>query len=248
MHDNAAINEKIFEIEDRYWWYRARREIIVKLAGAHCRPGTRVLNLGCGTGADSARLEGQADFFNLDYSRIALGFCRRKSRGHSLCAGAEHLPLQESAFRLVLCLDVLEHLVDDCQALREIHRVLEQDQGRLLLTVPAFESLRDWRDEVAGHLRRYRRATLLALLEECGFEPLFCSYFSSLLLPAFLLERLLLPARPPERREHFPSGRGVSNFILEKVFLLEKHFLPRPGFPVGKSLICLSRPRRDRES
>ncbi|MBA2371140.1 MAG: class I SAM-dependent methyltransferase, partial [Chloroflexi bacterium] len=75
----------------------------------------------------------------------------------------------DGAFDSILCLNVLEHIEDDEDALQRFRRQLRPD-GRLLLLVPAHRFLFGGYDRAAGHLRRYDRATLRALLHRAGFE------------------------------------------------------------------------------
>ena len=72
-------------------------------------------------------------------------------------------------FDSILCFNVLEHVPDDEQALRGLRNELRPG-GRLLLLVPAHHFLYGGFDRAAGHVRRYDRAPLRALLEDAGFE------------------------------------------------------------------------------
>jgi SAM-dependent methyltransferase len=98
--------------------------------------GTRVLDLGCGTGIWLDRLAGQYGTIGvgLDVSRASLSTASQQSSGGNryLCADAGRIPLPDAAFGLVLSLDTLEHVADQQAFLREISRVLEPG-GRVFL-------------------------------------------------------------------------------------------------------------------
>jgi SAM-dependent methyltransferase len=72
-------------------------------------------------------------------------------------------------FDSILCFNVLEHVPDDGQALRGLLNELRPG-GRLLLLVPAHQLLYGGFDHAAGHVRRYDREPLRALLATAGFE------------------------------------------------------------------------------
>ena len=83
-------------------------------------------------------------------------------------------------------MDVLEHVKDEEQALSKWSHFLKPD-GFLLITVPAFQALWSYHDELLGHYRRYTRMPLEGLLKECDFYPLSTGYvFSWLLLVLWL--------------------------------------------------------------
>src|SRR3972149_2771725 len=65
-------------------------------------------------------------------------------------------PYRSAQFDAVICVDVLEHLEDDRAGLADIYRVLKPG-GRVLVTVPAFQSLWSRRDVQLPPKRRYRR-------------------------------------------------------------------------------------------
>lgn len=86
-------------------------------------------------------------------------------------------PAQHGQFDQVLLLDVIEHILDASQALRQIH-TLCADDGLVYITTPN----RDWegnadrirvtRTEDGWHVRNgYAIEQLEALLEDAGFEP-----------------------------------------------------------------------------
>ncbi len=63
----------------------------------------------------------------------------------------------------ILCFNVLEHLEDDREAVRNMIEVLEP-RGRLLLLVPAHAALFTDLDRLAGHLRRYTTRQVAEIL------------------------------------------------------------------------------------
>lgn len=77
----------------------------------------------------------------------------------------EFAPLQ---FDTVLCVNVLEHIKDDCAALANFHALL-QPGGRLVLFVPAHQFLFGTVDRQLEHYRRYSRREVRSKFEEAGF-------------------------------------------------------------------------------
>src|SRR5215208_4837048 len=76
----------------------------------------------------------------------------------------------------VLCVNVLEHVEDDRAAIRNMLDVLEPG-GHLLLFVPAFRQLYTDLDRLAGHLRRYTRATVAHTFRGSSAEIRRLEYF-----------------------------------------------------------------------
>jgi len=74
------------------------------------------------------------------------------------------------AFEVALLSEVLEHIDDDVEMLKSVHGLVARN-GRLVITVPAHMALWTQWDVVAGHVRRYERAELLAKLTQAGFAP-----------------------------------------------------------------------------
>ena len=99
-------------------------------------------------------------------------------------------------FDTIVCLNVLEHIESDIEALRNMYDALSPG-GRALVLVPRGQRLYGTLDVVLGHHRRYSRAELAAKCEEVGFtiERLF-TFNRVSVLPWFINARIL-------RRRHF---------------------------------------------
>lgn len=103
----------------------------------------------------------------VDISSAALGELR--AHGASAArASISALPCADASFDLVCALDILEHVLDDDKALRELSRVAAPD-ARMLLSVPLHEAAWTEFDEFVGHYRRYEPAQILRKLEAHGW-------------------------------------------------------------------------------
>jgi len=93
----------------------------------------------------------------------------RKGRGIYVVADAAHLPFKAGSFSQVNCSEVLEHLPEDWQALREIASVMKPG-GSLILTFPHRRSYFASDDRFVNHFRRYELDEMIANLTAVGLE------------------------------------------------------------------------------
>jgi len=120
----------------------------------------RVLNVGPSWGRDYYALTRAGhQVFNLD---IAL---QQHLPQMTIANLAQAVPFREQTFDAILLPEVLEHIWNDVDALREARRVLK-DNGRLVVTVPFFS------DSPEYHVRIHSPRSILRLLRSSGFEPL----------------------------------------------------------------------------
>src|SRR6185503_10302289 len=99
--------------DDRHWWYRGRRRIVLSQLDRLPLPQAAViLDAGCGSCRMLDELERHGMAFGLDSSAWAVAAAR--ARGHSgvMLGTVEHMPYPDGTFDLVTCLDVLEHTAD----------------------------------------------------------------------------------------------------------------------------------------
>ena len=81
------------------------------------------------------------------------------------------------AFDTVVALNVIEHIENDVQAVRNCASLLRKG-GRLIMLVPAFQSLYNSFDRDLQHYRRYTKKTATELLESNGYRVVHTSYFN----------------------------------------------------------------------
>lgn len=79
----------------------------------------------------------------------------------------QRIPLPDTTFDTVVCLQVLEHVPDPLAALREMHRVLVPG-GKLIISVPHLDYLHN----EPLDFYRYTKHGLRTLLERAGFQIL----------------------------------------------------------------------------
>ncbi|HEY2588474.1 MAG TPA: class I SAM-dependent methyltransferase [Tepidisphaeraceae bacterium] len=227
------------EREGSYWWYRARREIICDAVARHVPPAARLLDYGCGTGATARALRDAGfDLTAADVSDHSLVACREAGLP-TIDLRVEPLPV--GSMDAVLACDVLEHVEDEAGLLRQLRQALRHD-GRLILTVPAYEWLWSGEDYVSQHVRRYTRRSLLAAVRGAGLAPRWCSYFNTLRAPAvagaILTKRLLAP-RAMYRSNVEPLPHWL-NERLYRIFRLERSALRHVRFPFGTSVLLVA--------
>jgi 2-polyprenyl-3-methyl-5-hydroxy-6-metoxy-1,4-benzoquinol methylase len=103
----------------------------------------------------------------------------------------EEREVPERRFDLLLLCDVIEHVDDDVALVEPLVRKLLADGGRVVVTVPAFQSLFSAHDVAVKHHRRYRLSQLESTLEQAGLAVLGSGYLFGSLLPARAISKLL---------------------------------------------------------
>jgi SAM-dependent methyltransferase len=141
----------------------------------------------------------------------------------------------EGVADVIVMHDVLEHIADDRAAVARLWRLMVED-GRLVLSVPALPSLFGFHDEQLGHHRRYTRRALQAVLAS-AFSIERLRYFGFSLVPITAYYSRL-------RRRPYPTGSAESG-LLSRAFGSLCSLEARIPTPLGTSLVCLARPRRD---
>lgn len=85
----------------------------------------------------------------------------------------------KNRFDKVICINVLEHIRNDINALKNMNKMLKQN-GCLILIVPAFKFLYGNTDRADGHFRRYTKGEIKRKLSETGFKIIEIKYFNFL--------------------------------------------------------------------
>ena len=128
-----------------------------------------IADIGCGEGSNLAYLRSQfpqARLFGFDVSQTAMDAARRRVQAEfALLDIQKQIPPQK--FDLVVCSDVVEHLEEDLNALRNIRQVT----NRFALIATVQGRMRANEDSI-GHVRNYDYGELEQKIESAGFEVL----------------------------------------------------------------------------
>lgn len=240
---DLELEQQTHDVEEAHWWYRGRRRMIQAILDTTPLPGScRILDAGCGSGRNMELLARFGSVTGLEPAERSAATARARGAGEVVQGSLEgRLPFESGTFDLVACLDVLEHLEDDGPALRELRRATAAG-GRLLVTVPAYRLLWGTHDELAGHIRRYTRASLLSVAAAAGWWPTRVTGFNAALLLPIALARMadrLMGDRAASRSD---LGRtpGAVGAPLERILAAEARMIGSGrSLPFGVSLVAL---------
>ena len=236
--------KKMFEFEDKHFWFVAREKICQSLIDDIIYNSSvgRILDYGCGTGKLVEKLQKlyqNKEIYGVDIFNKVLSIAQKRKIANIIDLKKRHPP--KNYFDLILCLDVLEHVKDDLALLRHLKTLLRKN-GKLLLTVPAYNFLWSGEDYVSNHIRRYTRVKLKKKISQSGFRIKKISYFNTFLF--FPLIAVLLTKRIFQPRTMYLSDiQNIPeslNKILTRIFVSEKYFLKFASFPFGASIIVVA--------
>ncbi|MCL5744149.1 MAG: methyltransferase domain-containing protein [Acidobacteria bacterium] len=164
---------------------RARRYFQWQFRLAKEQLGQRVLEVGCGLGNFTRLLMDRELVVAIDAEQDCVAKLRRSFDGqsnlvalHMDVTAPDFLRLAEHNLDSIVCLNVLEHVRDHRQALCNMRAVLHL-HGKVVLIVPAFQSLYGPIDHNLGHHRRYSKESLTVLADSAGFVPVTLRYMNS---------------------------------------------------------------------
>jgi SAM-dependent methyltransferase len=235
------VYREMAELDERHWWYRARRAVLAELIRREAVPpaNARILEIGCGTGHNLGMLGqfGRIDAIELDDESRAIAEARLG--GPVMNARLPELPgIADRHYDLIAALDVIEHIDDDTGALDAIAAKLKPG-GKFVMTVPAHRWMWSAHDVVNHHKRRYSKRALRRLIQASPLRLDKLGYFNSLLFPLAVADRLAtkLRGRDDAVVELPPAPL---NAALERVFAAERHLVGRLPLPTGLSLFAVA--------
>jgi len=147
---------------------------------------------------------------------------------------------------VVFLLDVLEHIPDHVEVLRQIRKTMKPG-GLLFVTTPALKFFWTHNDDLANHQRRYARRDFHNLADEVNLKILRTDYFMFFLSPALMLYRMMFrpqkSATPEQLQDYLWRSHQVPtklvNSVLTKVFLAEASLVNHMAFPWGTSILAV---------
>jgi ubiquinone/menaquinone biosynthesis C-methylase UbiE len=235
--------------QEHFWWRGFRAFVRPAIARAAAGRRVRVLDCGCGTGANLAMLREFGPAVGIDLTWAGLAFARDRGERRVARATAGALPFPDAAFDLVTSFDMLQCVPDEAEpvALAEIRRVLGPG-GHAVLNVAAMDILWGNHSILAHEVRRYSRRGLRERLVAAGLQPLRITYTNATLFP------ILAPLRIAQRAMGLATSDADAkaeqevtipvrpvNAAMTALLRLEAAAVRAIDMPFGSSLLAVAK-------
>lgn len=135
-----------------------------------------------------------------------------------------HYPGLLHQFDTVIALNVIEHIQDDARALNNCKKLL-RDNGKLIILVPAYQSLYNPFDAELGHYKRYTLKELGKKMQATGMELVHTRYFNLAGIPGWwftgsVMKKKVIPGVQLKIFNRLvPLFRVVDNLVLKRAGL-----------------------------
>ena len=223
-------------IKTRHPWELARVQVVRDKLIPLLKKNQEAVIFDIGSG-DTFVIETLADYFpkvtfyaiDIAFDFKLLQFYRKKHENSriNVFSTLKEAIKEVTYIDVVLLLDVVEHIEFDEEFLKSLLNYEQiNKETKLLITVPAFQSLFISHDTFLGHYRRYTNKSLLSLIEKCGYHSNQTGYFFTLLLPIRILqyfkEKVIKPTKSTTGLVEWNGSKKKTNFI--KKILLADYF------------------------
>lgn len=212
-----------------------RNFLLKKIAMKHSgiNGSKSVCEIGCGTGSFSSILGGLGfRVYALDLDENAIKLAKRFNRHPNVVYSSENIleARGKKKYDMTVCIEVLEHIEQDEEALERISGLLKSG-GILLMTVPIHEKYRREFDDRSGHVRRYEPDDLVRKIKAAGFRIFHIRYFNFPFLWLWYFF-VYLPYSDMKERGLKPTGGSKKRLpewisilkIINKFFLIDLLF------------------------
>ena len=199
-------------------------DLVLREAGEG--PG-KALDAGCGSGRVSVALARAGfDVTGVDSEERVIEMAGRIAAEADLRIDFRILDLEsstgeldEGAYDLAVCSEVLEHVRSPRAVVERIRRLLKPG-GRLILTVPRDPRQYTFLDELGGHLRRFTRGEIEELLGSFRVLAYFTVGWPCMRSVVWLYTRL--KKKGEHRQAEIWSGSAPSRLLINGVYCLAK--------------------------
>lgn len=254
-HSNTSANlsypeegyDNCFDLEENSFWFRHRNNCLIAVIKKYSKDNC-FFDIGGGNGFVAKGLENnQITSILIEPGKRGVLNAKKRDLENIFCGTLNDLSGLAGQIPSIGTFDVIEHIEDDKEFIKEIHTMLVKD-GTFFVTVPAFQNLWSDEDVDAGHYRRYNLKSIKELLTQNGFEIIYSTYFFSFLLfPIFLIRALPSKlkirnnSKSKTQKEHNQNNRFIGK-IMNSIWKWELNRIShQKSIPFGTSCLIVAK-------
>ena len=231
------------QLYHNHWWWRSRESYILKTLNRwhqeakETLPETReILDVGCGDGLFFPALSQFGTVTGVESDPNIVDPMGEFSESIHVGLFDSYQPHKQ--FDWITMLDVIEHIPDAITALQLAGDLLADD-GKILITVPAFNMLWTKHDDFNHHQTRYSKRLLKQQAAKAGLRIINMHYFYHWTFAAKLLVRLkeAIVKAPPVSAQ-VPAT--WVNKTCQALCQLEQRLITPLHLPFGSSLFAVA--------
>ena len=200
------IENKMQDV-NRHPWELSRVESLIKEVIKY-HDGFNFLDIGCGDCYFDyelmKKIKGIDEFYGVDI------FAEEEFNDGKYTVLNNYKKLKNKKFDNILMFDVLEHIEDDADFLKKTVKPMLKNNGKIIMTVPAYQFLFSKHDEELKHYRRYNIKMIKKAASKAGLKVINYHYFYASLVPLRVITKLLNKDNKVNEWKH------DSNHILTK--------------------------------
>ena len=218
-----------------HWWFQARKKILETVIKKNIsKKNINILDFGSGSGVNIKMLSKYGHVNIYEPHTITRKYLRKKFNSKKFSVINKYI---ERKYDLILLADVLEHIKDDKRIVKKLNKTLKKN-GFILITVPSYKILFSKKDLILGHYRRYSKTEILNLFR--NFKKVKLTFFNSILFfPISFIILFFKFLRIDFIDDVEKSPNKIVNFILFKIFTIEKRLINHCNLPFGISMLGL---------
>lgn len=220
-----------------HWYYWSKSRAVLKILNT-MNPKT-ILDIGAGSGFFSQ--------FLLDNSSAQEAWCvdinyeKNSDILHNNKPIHFRQSIEQSDADLVLLMDVLEHVENDVNLLKEYYEKVPKGT-KFLISVPAFQFLWSDHDVFLGHYRRYTLKSCKKIIQNAGLSVTDCCYFYGIVFPLCAILRLsqrIKIFKKSSAKSQLKKHNSIINIILKLLCKIELPIIHFNKF-FGITVFCLA--------
>ena len=232
INEQYTQSDHVFRDQDLY--AQSKYLITLKWLETNTRKNSSLINVGCGAGyfnQVALQNEYRVIGYEPDFAAYSIAAKLTHPNLELVCGDLFSIPTTTRA-DIVVMHDVLEHIDAEDAAIRKIHDLLNDD-GILIISVPALDRLFGFHDEQLGHFRRYSKTSLRRSLRN-RFDVKKIRYLGFCALPVVYYFSCF-------RKRSYPIASMEASSWLSKLFGKIMKVEQRFSLPLGTSVMVMAR-------